>query len=241
MKKSLKIMVLYPKEMSTYGDYGNLLTLKRRAEWRGFKVETILYEAGMQLPLDVDIVLGGGGQDSEQKAIAGDLLKIGESLRKMAKAGVPMLAVCGMYQLFGNYFLNATGEKIKGISIFDAHTITGANRLTGNTITQSDELGELIGYENHSGLTYLGKNQECLARVIKGAGNNGEDKTEGARFRNVFGTYMHGPILPKNPLLADKLIKLAVTKKYGADALKFTKIDDSYAEMAREIAKKRPR
>lgn len=238
MIKSLKIMVLYPEEMNIYGDYGNLLTLKRRAEWHGFKVETVLYEFGMRLPMDADIVLGGGGQDSGQEKIQDDLLKIGKPLRKMAEAGVPMLVICGMYQLFGHYFLTAAGKKIKGIGIFDAYTVAGSRRLIGNTVMKSKEMGEMIGYENHSGLTYLGDDQRSLARVTKGAGNNGQDKTEGACVHNVFGSYAHGPLLPKNPRLADELIRLAAVRKYGS--FEPVNIDDSYSKMARALAKKRP-
>lgn len=239
MRKSLKIMVLYPEEMNIYGDYGNLLTLKRRAQWHGFKVETVLYEPGMLLPTNADIVLGGGGQDSGQEEIQDNLLKIGESLRKLAEDGVPMLMICGMYQLFGHHFLTAAGKKIKGIGIFDAYTVAGAKRLIGNTVMRSAELGELIGYENHSGLTYLGDDQKSLARIIKGAGNNGRDNTEGARAYNVFGSYAHGPLLPKNPRLADELIRLAAIRKYGS--FEPANINDSYTEMARKLAKKRPR
>lgn len=239
MKKSLKIMMLYPKEMNIYGDYGNLLVLKRRAQWHGFEVDTVLYEAGMRLPLDADIVLGGGGQDSGQEKIQNDLLKISGGLIKMAKSGVPMLMICGMYQLFGHYFLTAMKKKIKGIGVFNAYTVASPKRLIGNTVMKSKELGELIGYENHSGLTYLCKDQKSLAQITKGAGNNGQDKTEGARFYNVFGSYAHGPLLPKNPRLADELIRLAAIKKYGS--FEPARIDDLYAKMARKLAKKRPR
>jgi CobQ-like glutamine amidotransferase family enzyme len=183
--------------------------------------------------------LGGGGQDSGQSKIMDDLQKIAPQLRKLAADGTPMLMICGLYQLFGHYFQTSSGQKLPGISIFDAYTMAGPTRLIGNIVTVSDEFGELIGYENHSGLTHLGSQQKALARVKKGAGNNNQDGGEGARVHNVFGSYLHGPILPKNPRLADKLIELAARKKYGE--FHPGKIDDDLAERARMVAKKRPR
>jgi CobQ-like glutamine amidotransferase family enzyme len=239
MKKTLKIMMLYPEEMNIYGDYGNLLTLRQRATWHGFTPQVILYEPGQKFDQSADIILGGGGQDSGQLKIQDDLLKIAPALNKMAKNGTPMLVICGLYQLFGHYFQTADGQKIQGVGIFDAHTKAGPKRLIGNIVTNSSEFGELIGYENHSGLTQLAPGQKALAKVIKGAGNNGQDQTEGARQYNVFGSYLHGPLLPKNPRLADELIRLAVIKKYGV--FRAQDLDDSWAEQANQVAKKRPR
>ncbi|GHU08409.1 glutamine amidotransferase [Alphaproteobacteria bacterium] len=248
--RTLKILCLYPNEMNIYGDHGNLLTLRRRAKLHGFKTEYIQHEVGAKFDTSADIILGGGGQDSGQDKIKDDLIKNGQYLRDMAKNGTPMLVICGLYQLFGHYFETNSGHHIDGISIFDAWTKAGPTRLIGNIITDaviarsaSDEaiqsIGEIVGYENHSGLTYLNKGQKALGKVVKGAGNNGEDGTEGARTNNVFGSYLHGPILPKNPRLADELIKIAAIKKYG----EFTpqKIDDSVAEKTHSIAANRPR
>jgi CobQ-like glutamine amidotransferase family enzyme len=240
MKKVLKIMVLYPEEMNIYGDHGNLLALKYRAERHGFSVKEIPYEPGKKFDSTADIILGGGGQDSGQNLIMDDLAKIAPKLRKLAENGTPMLVICGLYQLFGHYFKTQTGEELPGIGIFDAYTEAGPRRLIGNIITESDEFGLLIGYENHSGLTYLNHGQAALARIKKGAGNNGRDGVEGARTNNVFGSYLHGPILPKNPRLADELIRLAAIKKYGEFTLE-GKIDDSIANKARKIARHRPR
>ncbi|MDR3125745.1 MAG: glutamine amidotransferase [Candidatus Nomurabacteria bacterium] len=236
--KTLKIMCLYPNEMNIYGDHGNLLTLQKRAQWHGFETEYIQHEPDKPLDTTADIIIGGGGQDSGQDKIQADLLKNGAVLRQLAADGVPMLMICGLYQLFGHYFETHAGHHIDGIGLFDAWTKAGPTRLIGNVITET-ELGEIIGYENHSGLTHLNKNQSAFGRVIKGAGNNGADGTEGARRYNVFGSYLHGPILPKNPLLADELIKIAATNKFG----KFTprKIDDCLARQARNIAATRPR
>jgi CobQ-like glutamine amidotransferase family enzyme len=240
MKKSLKIMVLYPEEMNIYGDHGNLLALKHRAEQHGFTVKEILYEPGMKFDPKVDIILGGGGQDSGQNRIIDDLAKIAPKLKKLADTGTPMLMICGLYQLFGRYFLTQSGERLPGIGIFDAYTEAGPKRLIGNIVTESNDFGTLIGYENHSGLTHLNKGQSPLARVKKGAGNNGRDGVEGARTNNVLGSYLHGPLLPKNPRLTDALIRLAALKKYSEFTLENTP-DDTIAEKARRIARHRPR
>jgi CobQ-like glutamine amidotransferase family enzyme len=250
-EKSLKIMCLYPREMNIYGDHGNLLTLQKRAELHGFKTEYIQHEPGRKFDETADIILGGGGQDSGQDQIKDDLIKNGDKLRQMAKNGTPMLVICGLYQLFGHYFETNSGHHIDGISIFDAWTKAGPTRLIGNIITEvtlpchsgldpeSSQLFEVVGYENHSGLTYLNKGQQPFGKVVKGAGNNGEDGTEGARTNNVFGSYLHGPILPKNPALADELIKIAAIKKYGQFSPR--QIDDRLARKAHNIAATRPR
>jgi CobQ-like glutamine amidotransferase family enzyme len=239
MKKSLKIMVLYPEEMNIYGDHGNLLALIHRAKLHGFATKTILYEPGQKFDPKIDIILGGGGQDSGQSKIIEDLQKIAPKLHKLASDGTPMLLICGLYQLFGHYFKTQSGDKLPGIGIFDAYTEAGPKRLVGNIITDSNDFGILIGYENHSGLTHLNRGQSPLARVKKGAGNNGRDGVEGARTNNVLGSYLHGPILPKNPRLTDALIRLAALKKYGEFTP--TKIDDSLTKKARQIIKSRPR
>lgn len=239
-KKNITLLQLYPKEMNIYGDWGNALTLIRRFEAYGFDVIIKEHHPGAQFPSDVDIIVGGGGQDSGQDKIKNDLLKIGPTLQKLADDDVPMLMICGLYQLFGRFFKTSTGHTIEGIGIFKAETLAGPERLIGNIVTNSEEFGDIIGYENHSGLTYLDKDQPALGKVIKGAGNNGKDGTEGAIYRNVIGSYLHGSLLPKNPALADFLITQAITRKF--DAFTPTKpLDDSLADQARNIAVKRPR
>ncbi|MDR0956240.1 MAG: glutamine amidotransferase [Candidatus Nomurabacteria bacterium] len=238
MTKSLKILSLYPREMNIYGDHGNLLCLTRRAQWRGIKVECARHEIGDELDESADIILGGGGQDSGQNSVADDISKNAAKLKKLAADGVPMLLICGMYQLFGEYFMTADGQKIPGIGIFDLTTRAGSDRLIGN-ITIETEFGKIVGYENHSGLTRLGQTQQPFGKVIKGAGNNGRNRTEGARVKNVFGSYLHGPILPKNPRLADEILRLALQRKYGDGDL--APLDDSLSGKARQIAMRRPR
>jgi CobQ-like glutamine amidotransferase family enzyme len=238
-KKQITVLQLYPRDMNIYGDWGNTLVLKRRLEWHGYEVNLLAYNPGDSFPNDVDIIVGGGGQDSGQDIIQNDLLKIAPILRKLADDNVPMLMICGLFQLFGKFFKTQDGHVIEGIGLLDLETHAGSERLTGNIITESEQFGEIIGYENHSGQTFLGRGVQPLGKVIKGAGNNGQDDTEGARYRNVIATYMHGSLLPKNPAIADFLIEQAVTRKYGAFTP--TVIDDRFAEKARAIAAKRPR
>ncbi len=239
MSQPITILQLYPKDMNIYGDHGNVLVLQRRLEWYGYDPKVIHYNVGDQLPKDVDIIVGGGGQDSGQEKIHADLLKIGPQLQQWADQGVPMLLVCGLYQLFGRYFKTLDGKKLDGIGVLDVVTHGTHERLIGNIVTQSDQFGEIIGYENHSGQTTLGKNAEPLATTLKGAGNNSQDGHEGARYKNVIGTYLHGSILPKNPAVADFLIHTAVEAKYGEFSTNV--IDDLFVGLARDVAKNRPR
>lgn len=225
--------------MNIYGDHGNLQVIIRRLEWYGYTPEVISYNVGDTLPKSVDIIVGGGGQDSGQEKIHADLLKIGPQLKRWADDGVPMLMVCGLYQLFGHFFKTLNNTLLKGISVLDVETYGTNERLIGNIVTQSEEFGDIVGYENHSGQTFLGEGALPFATVIKGAGNNAKDGHEGARYKNVIGTYLHGSLLPKNPAVADFLIKTAVTKKYGEFSNDL--IDDLFADLARDIAKTRPR
>ena len=239
MKQSIRLLQLYPRDMNIYGDWGNTLTLQRRLEWHGYDVTLLAYNPGDEFPQDVDIIIGGDGQDSGQSRIGDDLLSIAPKLKQLADDNVPMLMICGLYQLFGKIFATKDGEIIPGINILDIETVGGAERLIGNIVTSNDEFGLIVGYENHSGLTTLGENATALGTVIKGAGNNGRDTTEGARYKNVIGTYLHGSLLPKNPAIADWLIEQAAVRKSG----EFTPaiIDDRFAELARDVAQRRPR
>lgn len=239
MSREIHILQLYPKEMNIYGDHGNVLALVRRLEWHGYTPVVSEYNVGDTLPGDIDILTGGGGQDSGQEAIHADLLALGPRLKELADKGVPMLMVCGLYQLFGHFFQTSKNHKMKGISVFDCETFATPERLIGNIITTSPDFGEIIGYENHSGQTFLGKNALPLAVVIRGAGNNSRDAQEGVRYNNAIGTYLHGSLLPKNPKIADFLISSAVTRRYGSFVP--SEIDDRLIELAREVARTRPR
>jgi CobQ-like glutamine amidotransferase family enzyme len=238
-KRTITILQIYPRDMNIYGDWGNTLTLKRRLEWHGYAPILKEYNPGDIFPNDIDIIVGGGGQDSGQSIIQADLLSIADKLKELADANVPMLMICGLYQLLGKFFKTQDGHIIQGIGLLDIETHAGPERLTGNITTTSHDFGEIIGYENHSGQTFLGPHVAPLGRVIKGAGNNGKDDTEGTRYNNIIATYLHGSLLPKNPAIADFLIEKAIINKYGDFTP--TVIDDRFAELAREVALKRPR
>lgn len=225
--------------MNIYGDWGNTLVLQRRLEWHGYAVELLEYNPGDAFPEGIDLIVGGGGQDSGQDKIQADLIKIGPILKRLADDNVPMLMICGMYQLFGKYFKTRDGHIIEGIGLFDIETQGGSERMIGNIVTKHPLFGDIIGYENHSGITTLGKNVQPFGQVYKGAGNNGKDATEGAIYKHVIGTYLHGSILPKNPAVADWLIEKAVERKYTEFTP--TVIDDRLAQEARRIAATRPR
>lgn len=238
--REINILHLYSRDMNVYGDHGNVLCLKKRLEWYGYEPNIIEYNPGDEFPDDIDIILGGGGQDSGQNKIQEDLLSIGIRLKILADRNVPMLVICGMYQLFGKFFKTSDGKTIEGIGLFDIKTFGKSERLIGNIVTFSEQFGEIIGYENHSGQTFLGQNVSPLGRVRIGAGNNTVDISEGARYKNVIGSYLHGSLLPKNPKIADFIIEQAVINKYGKFAPK-EKIDDKITELTRQTASKRPR
>lgn len=236
--KSVHLVQLYPKEMNIYGDMGNLLVLQKRLEWRDIPVKVSQIGIAERIPGDASLILGGGGQDAGQLAIEADLQAKVADLRAMADAGVPMLMICGMYQLFGHRFVTHQGTDIKGAGIFDAETHASHDRLIGNLVIDST-WGQLVGYENHSGKTYLSDGALALGAVRQGAGNNNEDGLEGCRVQEVYGTYMHGPLLSKNFEFADMLLGRALEHAGLADKL-LTPLNDHFAEKAAAIAATRP-
>ena len=212
--KTLKIGHLYPKLLNIYGDGGNIITLRKRCEWRGINVVIDEINIGDSIS-EHDLYFIGGGQDSQQVEVAKELQKHKEFLIKERDRGAVFLAICGGYQLLGHYYQPLDSEKLLGISLLDAYTLAGNERFIGN-VTVECELVEpttLVGFENHCGLTYIQGDTKPLAKVIVGKGNNGQDKFEGARYKNVFGTYIHGSFLPKNVHFADYLIELALGEK----------------------------
>jgi CobQ-like glutamine amidotransferase family enzyme len=223
--------------MNIYGDRGDVLCLRRRCEARD--IELVVEDLDLGDPLDpaaYDIVFIGGGQDREQRRIADDLVGKGEALRKAVEDGVAMLAVCGGYQLFGRYYRTAVGDELPGIAVFDAWTVhpgEGARRCIGDMAARW-EGGSLVGFENHGGRTYLGEGACPLARVERGFGNNGEDGTEGAVYKNAYGTYLHGALLPKNPRFTDHILRIALSRRYGE--VELTTLDDSVEEAAHAAA-----
>lgn len=227
---TLRICALYPSRMNIYADRGNMLLLQRRCEARGFGFELTAAEDGDAIDPDAhDLFYIGGGQDNDQIQIAGDMLRTKrDALAAAADAGKVILAVCGGYQLLGEYY-EVNDQKIAGLGIVDLRTVREPGpRLIGNVMIEVEIGGEkrtLAGFENHGGRTYLGSTP-ALGRVISGHGNNGSDGFEGARRDNVFGTYLHGPLLPKNAWFADHLTQLAL----GVDELE--PLDDRLEDLA---------
>ncbi|MBP9738211.1 glutamine amidotransferase [Candidatus Saccharibacteria bacterium] len=239
VKNTITIGHLYPKQMNVYGDMGNVITLRYRLESRGYKVEYIALDSlGGLSQKNIDILIGGGGQDSNQTLIQNDLKKYATELKAECEEGLVGLMVCGMYQLFGKRFVLSDTSEITGAGVFDIETFAGTERLIGNVVVESP-WGKLVGFENHSGRTFLGTGTTPLGTVQKGAGNNNEDKTEGAVVNNVFGTYMHGPILAKNPGLADEILVRALTRQ-GVE-VPLEPLEDSFEISAATIAALRPR
>lgn len=236
---------IYPKLMNVYGDRGNIIALTRRCEWRNIDVE-IKY---LDTPLSVvelrtcNLLMMGGAQDVQQKIVASDLKKKKKYLAELIENEIPGIYVCGAYQFLGKYYKEADGTIIEGLGIFDLYTENPGNeRLIGNLISQSSVFSlpssVLVGFENHGGRTYLGRDIKPLAKVLKGFGNNGGDGFEGAIYKNSIGTYMHGPILPKNPALSDWLIEKALERKYKKPMI-LKELDDSLEEKARDAIAKR--
>ncbi|MGQ0568724.1 MAG: type 1 glutamine amidotransferase [Armatimonadota bacterium] len=221
----LRICHLYPDLLNLYGDRGNIATLVQRARWRG--VDVRLIEARLGDPIDPgasDLYFIGGGEDRQQRLASPDLCRIkGAALRDAAQTGAAVLGVCGGYQLLGHYYRPAEGPDLEGLGLLDLRTLhpgAGVRRLIGNIVITETRSGQmLVGFENHGGRTHLGPNARALGAVAAGFGNNGEDRTEGAVWESVYGTYLHGPLLPKNPWLADLLLTLALRRRHGDVAL----------------------
>ena len=215
----LRIAHLYAEEMNIYGDMGNMLTLLRRAQWRGIEATIEVVGRGRVGSLEAfDLIFWGGGQDRDQELVFNDAAEFKtEPVRQAVNAGSVVLAVCGGYQLLGRSYETAAGKTLPGLNLVDLYTVPGRRRNIGNVVIEVGALGldppTLVGFENHSGKTYLGAGLQPLGRVLRGAGNNGEDDGEGVVSGNVFGTYLHGSLLPKNPHFADLLITRALSRQ----------------------------
>ena len=241
----LSLCYLYASGMNVYGDRGNVLTLAQRCRWRGIELDIIERGVGDRAPLkQCDLLVMGGGQDRDQVAVSQDLQgDTGKALIEAVEDGAAVLAVCGTYQLLGHYFKAGGGETLPGIGLFDAWTVAGPRRFIGDVVVRADlgdQVVDLVGFENHSGRTFLGPNGRCLGQTVVGAGNNGRDGQEGARYRNAVGCYLHGPLLPKNPELADHLILLALRRRHGDDVV-LSPLDDSVEIDARRAMIERVR
>jgi lipid II isoglutaminyl synthase (glutamine-hydrolysing) len=244
--RRLKIAHLYPEAMDLYGDTGNVLALRRRCQWRGIAVEIEPVRVGESADLRaVDLIVMGGGQDAAQSHVAGDLARRGPALRELIDEGAAALMVCGGFQLAGTSYETAAGETLEGIGLFDARTVSGEERIIGNVVVEARLCGSgagpaetplrLVGFENHSGRTHLGEDARSLGRVLSGGGNVGDGSVDGAVYKNAIGTYLHGPLLPKNPELADHLIIAALAHRRGRfEALE--PLDDALEMHAHTVA-----
>jgi lipid II isoglutaminyl synthase (glutamine-hydrolysing) len=237
----LRLLALYPEQMNIYADRGNLLFLRRRCEWRGIEFSYAAAAGGDAIdPSAHDLVYMGGGQDRDQRAVARDLVETKRhALASAVDDGAVVLAVCGGYQLLGHSY-QLGEERISGLGIADLETVREPGpRLIGNVAIEADLDGSarlIAGFENHGGRTYLGAEAEPLGRVVTGFGNNGQDGFEGVRRLNLIGTYLHGPLLPKNAWLADRLIQLALGRRYGS-APDLAPLDDRLEAAAHESAR----
>jgi lipid II isoglutaminyl synthase (glutamine-hydrolysing) len=237
----LRLIALYPEQMNIYADRGNILFLRRRCEWRGIAFSYAAAGPGERLdPGAHDLIYIGGGQDRDQRMVAADMVASKrDDLASAAGDGAVLLAVCGGYQLLGHSY-QLGEERIPGLGLADLETIREPGpRLIGNVAIEAD-LGTgpqlIAGFENHGGRTYLGGGTQPLGRVVKGFGNNGRDSTEGVRDGNLLGTYLHGPLLPKNAWMADRLIQLALGRREGSEP-QLAPLDDSLEGAAHESAR----
>ncbi len=213
-KTILKILHLYYDLMNTYGDRGNVLILYNIAKKLNLNPHIIRYRIGDKIREKVDFIFIGGGEDWQQEAIYEDFLNLRNYIFEHIEEGKPLIAICGGYQLLGKYYKAQNGRIIEGLNIFDIYTIAGNKRIVGNVIVES-EFGKLVGFENHSGKTYI--NGKPLGKVIMGGGNNGEDGTEGYIYKNAIGTYMHGPFLSKNPEIVNFILSKIVNSEIVFD------------------------
>lgn len=240
----LTALQLYPSQMNLYGDWGNVVTLQHLAKHADINLSVVAHEVGSDTDWSqVDIVIGGGGQDSGQLRVHEDLLTHRAALSDLGASGVPMLLICGMYQLFGTSFTTGSGTDIPGLSILGAHTTTAGDRIIGNLQVETTQFGRLIGYENHSGRTHLHADTAPLGTCPSGCGNTGEDGQEGARWKEIIGTYLHGPLLPKNPQLATYLLRTAIKRREPNfdGELQLPPMLAQLTQQAREQAAGRPR
>ena len=240
---NFRIAFLYPELMNIYGDRGNILTLSRRAQWRGIDVSVDKVSIGDHIdPGYYDFYFFGGGQDKQQIAVSADLQgQKGDALKEAVERGAVILSVCGGYQLLGHYYRPFDADDLPGIGLMDVHTDASNNRYIGNVLIESHlpGVGTIVAFENHSGCTFLGPNVKPLGKSLIGGGNNGKDGTEGAVYKTAYGCYLHGSLLPKNPRLADYLLAQALSRRHGP--VELAPLDDTMEELAHSQATERAR
>ena len=241
----LKICHMYPDVLNLYGDRGNVMCMTRRLQWRGIEASVTRLPIGDSLSLaGFDLVFIGGGQEFEQQVLLADLHRgTDREIKSASEDGIPFLTICGGYQMLGSYYETYDGQRCDFIGALDLYTVGAVQRMIGNYSFRCEASAGgsvVVGFENHSGKTWLGSGVEPLGRVLSGFGNNGQDGTEGAHYKNVFGIYSHGPLLPKNPAFCDLLLQTALERKYGKAEL--APLDDSaellaHDEMCRRLTK----
>lgn len=239
--RSIRIAHLYPELLNLYGDTGNVTVLRKRAEWRGMRCEVVRYSLGDDIDLTgIDIMFIGGGADSTQRFVCNELRRNGDAIRAFFEDDGVILAVCGGYQLLGTEY-SLGDEALPGIGLVDIRTERGDTRLIGNVIIdpideQYRQDGALVvGFENHGGRTYLADGVSPFATVVSGYGNDGKSGYEGVAERNLIGTYLHGPLLPKNPMIADAMIRNALVRQTGDDGIELDPLDDLLEARTRQI------
>jgi CobQ-like glutamine amidotransferase family enzyme len=222
-RRQLRLGHLYPREMSIYGDRGNIISLAHRARARGIDLEVVEIGRGPADVSGVDIFFFGGGQDLDQDLVARDLsLDKRRAVSEAVAGGAAFLAVCGGYQMLGSHYVAVDGRHIPGLGLLDLHTEAGSARSIGNVVIETElpiEPKTIVGFENHAGRTYLGEGLRPLGRCLVGGGNNGADRAEGVVAERVIGTYLHGSLLPKNPHLTDHLLGLALEHRHPGEVL----------------------
>jgi lipid II isoglutaminyl synthase (glutamine-hydrolysing) len=237
---------LYPDYLNIYADRGNMAVLARRASWRGFDLELVPIGLDEALPPgEHDLLYVGGGQDREQALIASDIAARGPVLAEAVAAGVVVLAVCGGYQLLGRHYRDRYGSELPGAGLLPLHTVAGERRMIGDVLLECElvpgERRTLAGFENHAGRTFLDPGAEPLGRVVSGFGNDGGSGFEGCRAGRVIGTYLHGPLLPRNPWFADWLLAQAEAHRTGGDPPVFEPLGDEFEAEAHSVAAARAR
>ncbi len=230
----LRIAHMYPEILNLYGDFGNIISLKKRAEWRNIEVEISEYALNDEVDFNnIDILFIGGGSDKEQILVCEKLKEHKNEIKKYVENNGVLLAFCSGYEILGNRF-SLNGNTYTGLGILDMCTEHKNSRLISDVVIKTSFLDRpVVGFENHSGRTFIGNDSDCsLGEVIYGNGNNGEDGKEGMVYKNVFGTYLHGPLFPKNPHLCDYIIKKALQNKYGEVVLQ--ELNDEIEFLANE-------
>ena len=235
---------LFPDYLNIYADRGNIAVLARRAAWRGHDLEVVPISVGDAVPRGIDLFYVGGGQDREQALIAPELAALGPALHDAFAAGAAFLAVCGGYQLLGRLYRDQSGEELPGIGLLPLHTVAGSRRMIGDVLLECElvpgERRTLAGFENHAGRTILDDGAEPLGAVVSGFGNDGESGSEGCRSGRVIGTYLHGPLLPRNPWFADWLLAEALARTAG-ERPELEPLPDALEAAAHDVAAERAR